>query len=819
MADRYWVNGTGSWDNSVGAKWASTSGGAGGQSVPLSTDNVFFDANSGTAPYTVTVGATNKPCANLSFAGFTGTFVEPVSFNTTIYGGVILPDSTGTITGSGTWTFVGTGGFLITPNNYIFPFNFIFNSAGGDWLITDALNMTGGIVLTAGVIRSNYAVTISSISTSGSGVRTFSVPNLYLTGSGTLIAATTTTSLVWSTNSIYVTGSQTLARTLTFNTVVYPGNGYCELGGTGAGAITLAVATTGDPRVYVTNTGGAVVSFSTGNMAELIFSGGTNVVWTNAATQTLTIEGDLTLVSTMGTPTLTPSFAFRGSGYALANNSRITLAGKSLATGTVTLNDILGPGAGSGTFTFVDAFSSNAAVTVTSAGAANINGALSCTTFTQTTGTVTANAGITTTTGSLILTAGTLNLGSSTHNLFSFNSSNSGTRTINFGTSTVNVTGNNATVWTTSTITGLTVSGTSPTVNLTYSGSVGTRTITVGLLTEANAINVNVTNGSDIANISSANFKSLNFTGFSGSTTIASSIFYKDLTLSPTQTLTTVGSLTFAGTSVTQTITSNNLTIPTATITINSATTTVQYVGTLTTTGALLISTGTLNINANLTIGTASAFTFTAGTINANNGANINCGTFSSAVGNTRTLNMGSGTWTLTSTGSVWNVLATSLTFSAEQSRIVMTNTSATACTFAGGGLTYYTVELAKGSSTAITTISGSNTFANFIDNTSTAAHTITFLTSTTQSFYKFNVRGSTGGLITINRSAAPTPILTKLGRGIVCYCDYITLGTLTGTPASTWYIGANSSIGLSTGFIATAALSSQSLLGAGGVG
>lgn len=254
-------------------------------------------------------------------------------------------------------------------------------------------------------------------------------------------------------------------------------------------------------------------------------------------------------------------------------------------------------------------------------------------------------------------------------------------------------------------------------------------------------------------------------------------------------------------------------------ITFNNAAGVWSTQDVLTSSNAMTITAGTLNINYNLTIGTASAFTFTAGTINANNGANITSGTFSSSAANTRVLNMGSGTWTLTSTGTVWNVLATSLTFSAEQSRIVMTNISATACTFAGGGLTYYTVELAKGSSTAITTISGNNTFANFIDNTSTAAHTISILGQTTQSFYRFNVRGTAGALVTVNRNGTGTTTLTKVGKGIVCYCDYITLGTLTGTPASTWYIGANSSIGTSTGFIATAAPSSQSTLGVGGVG
>jgi hypothetical protein len=64
MADRYWVGGTGSWNST--AKWSTTSGGASGASVPTATDNAIFDANSGTAHYTVTV-TDNSTCADLTF--------------------------------------------------------------------------------------------------------------------------------------------------------------------------------------------------------------------------------------------------------------------------------------------------------------------------------------------------------------------------------------------------------------------------------------------------------------------------------------------------------------------------------------------------------------------------------------------------------------------------------------------------------------------------------------------------------------------------------------------------------------------------------
>lgn len=45
MANRYWIGGTGNWENT--AKWSTTSGGSGGASVPTSSDDVFIDANSG----------------------------------------------------------------------------------------------------------------------------------------------------------------------------------------------------------------------------------------------------------------------------------------------------------------------------------------------------------------------------------------------------------------------------------------------------------------------------------------------------------------------------------------------------------------------------------------------------------------------------------------------------------------------------------------------------------------------------------------------------------------------------------------------------
>jgi hypothetical protein len=73
MADRYWVGGTATWDGTAGSKWATTSGGAGGASVPTTNDDVYFDqnSNSGTNAFTVTVSST-RSCRNLTVQNLDG---------------------------------------------------------------------------------------------------------------------------------------------------------------------------------------------------------------------------------------------------------------------------------------------------------------------------------------------------------------------------------------------------------------------------------------------------------------------------------------------------------------------------------------------------------------------------------------------------------------------------------------------------------------------------------------------------------------------------------------------------------------------------
>jgi len=139
-----------------------------------------------------------------------------------------------------------------------------------------------------------------------------------------------------------------------------------------------------------------------------------------------------------------------------------------------------------------------------------------------------------------------------------------------------------------------------------------------------------------------------------------------------------------------------------------------------TTTGKTITTNGVSLSNISITLNGAggewtlnSAYTSTAtitfdnGTFNTNN-FNVTIGQFLSVTSNTRSLNFGSSTITLSSTN-LWSLASTGLTLNAGTSTIVCLSASPN---FGGGGLTYYNVNFTNlGSGTK--TITGANTFNN----------------------------------------------------------------------------------------------------------
>jgi hypothetical protein len=225
----------------------------------------------------------------------------------------------------------------------------------------------------------------------------------------------------------------------------------------------------------------------------------------------------------------------------------------------------------------------------------------------------------------------------------------------------------------------------------------------------------------------------------------------------------TSGSITFSGRS-TPTITSNGVTFG-CPVTIDCATSTVQLAD------ALQIDSAR---NLTLFSGTFDAVSY-----------NVTVGRFVNSVSNT-ILKMGSGTWTLSGTGNVWNLNAILYKGTAN---IVLSDTSTTARTFEGSGASYNKLTIGGSTGTSTTTITGGNQFTE-LASTKTVAHTIA-LGSSTQTFGKWSVTGTSGNVVTLTGTGTSHILAGACTDGI----DYLAMGSIgfAATSPGEFYAGANS--------------------------
>lgn len=202
----------------------------------------------------------------------------------------------------------------------------------------------------------------------------------------------------------------------------------------------------------------------------------------------------------------------------------------------------------------------------------------------------------------------------------------------------------------------------------------------------------------------------------------------------------------------------------------------------------------TVQLLDNITVDSARTTTVTTGTFDAN-GFNVTTGLFSSNNSNTRTITMGSGTWTLTGTGNIWNVNNNiNLTFNKDTANIVLSDTSTSNRLFSGGGRTYNNLTIGGSTGVSQLTISGSNEF-NTLASTKTVAHTIIFPNVTT-TVSNWAITGTAGNVVTLSRTGGSgTFTLAKSGGGTV-ETDYISVSNSTVTPTNRWYAGSHSTDG-----------------------
>lgn len=362
-----------------------------------------------------------------------------------------------------------------------------------------------------------------------------------------------------------------------------------------------------------------------------------------------------------------------------------------------------------------------------------------------------------------------------------FFSSEDADRVIDIGTPAggVFVTGNAATVATVGYGSRLSYPNGRLTVSFTYSGSTGTRTISSVNSTEAGAANYAITAGSDTVALTASSFD-VDFTGFSGTLSGSARTVWGDFTVSPTMTV-SGGSftLTFAGTSGTQVLTTNGVALDLP----------------ITKSGA-----GTLQLGSNLNNATRT-FTLSEGTVD-DAGYDISIAAISCTGSLTRSIAFNGGAWTASNSGSVATFSGSN--FSTSGSGGTLSLTSSIAKTFAGGGFDFSSMTLNQGGAGTLT-IAGNNTFRDW---SATTIAQFTVSTGTTQTFQNFTLSGTSGSPVLIRNSStagSSTHTLSKASGTV--NVDYLNIQRSTAAGGATWYAGANSTdSGNNTGWIFSAA-------------
>lgn len=180
-----------------------------------------------------------------------------------------------------------------------------------------------------------------------------------------------------------------------------------------------------------------------------------------------------------------------------------------------------------------------------------------------------------------------------------------------------------------------------------------------------------------------------------------------------------------------------------------------------------------------------------SGTFNANNN-NVSVGRFSSIGTLTRTITMGSGTWTLTGSGTIW-IINNTATLNTNTASIVINSTSLQILSFSPSVFTYPSLTLG-GSTPANLYINGGGTFTTFAITNPTAS-TVRFEEALTTTINTFTANGSVGNPIglrsRITGSLANVAITNSATRNYINVMDLaLTSGSQT---ISNGYISTNS--------------------------
>lgn len=841
MADRYWVGGTGSWSST--AKWSATSGGAGGQTVPTAVDNVFFDANSGTASavYTATIDTLAATCLNLT--------ITPVS---TV--GVTQITITGTLTVVGTLSSSGTAGnkrtwirgttYGIATNLSVATLGTLTDIDFRDIYVVGAAAPISGTRI--GDLRGIRGITASAPKTvywNLAGAQNWSATGWATTSTGT----PSTDNFPLAQDTATFTNAGSVTGTITMDTaILYTGT--VDMSGR-TSAMTIGGGNSFSIYGDWKNGSGTILS----GTAVLTFSGRNTQIITSAGkafTQPITVDSyggtvELADALNIGSNALTvTNGTFDTKNY---NVTAFSLTSNNTNVRTISL--------GSSTVTCIGNVTAVAFNTSTNM---TFNAGTSTITLSGTSTTTLNGGGVTfydvifsstTTNSKQIISANTFN------NLYVTAPASTGLAKISFlADQTINgtftVVGATAVCrifvisdipGTTRTLTvnnlsvqdcdfcDITIAGAAAGTAFTRAGDCGGNT---GIaFPAAKTVYWNLAGAQNWSAAgwcpSSGGTPDINQfplsqdttvfddTGSAGTVTIntswnigtvsmgsrtsamtlsASSNFpkvYGDWTFGTGVTSSNLsGEITFSKRG-TQTITSNGVTFGTP-ITINNVTGTVQLADAL-----ILNSVRTLTLNS----GTFDAVTY-----------NVTVGAVATGSG-TKTLKMGSGTWTLASISTVWNMSGGATILYKGTANIVLSNTSTSARTFVGGNFSYNKLTIGGATGGSTLTINNSNQFTE-LASTKTVAHTLAF--NGDQVFGKWTVTGTAGNVVTVTGTGVANVIAGARVSGV----DYLAMGTIgfAATSPGEFYAGANST-GTNATIIKTAAPAAVTRYWVGGTG
>lgn len=314
MANRYWVNGNGIWDDVVTTNWSTTPGGAGGASVPTLADSVFFDR---TGAYNVDIDNI-VDCLDLTVSAGTVLFAQGNGQRINVYGNLSIISTTqlGVVGNVIQTRLSATTAKTVTTNGGIIR-DLRFDGVGGSWALQDAVTVTGASTLIAGTLDLNGKTFTATSLTTATGTK-----NITFNGGTIVLTASTTTTFNNAQPTNFTTtagtGTGTISMTAaTAKTFVGGDSTYnCTLNQGGAGALTITGTNTFN---NITNTV---------QPASVLFTAGTTTTFNN-----FNLSGTVGNLITIGSVTAASHTLSKSSGTVSSNYLSIS---RSTTTGGAT---------------------------------------------------------------------------------------------------------------------------------------------------------------------------------------------------------------------------------------------------------------------------------------------------------------------------------------------------------------------------------------------------------------------------------------------------------------------------------------------------